>query len=524
MKLLIMRDAQRKLGLLWECDEIDHERAINDDFPVVDFAGDQVSGGPYRNLVIQGDNFDALRWLGMTYAGRVKLIYIDPPYNTGNRDWVYNDSFVKKDNRFRHSTWLEFMSRRLQLAKRLLAPDGAIFVSIDDNEGPYLKILLDQILGREMFVTSFIWRKVDSPNDNKVKVAPDHEYIHCYASDEAMAKWRRMAAGGILEAYRQVDECGRPCRDRLLRKNGKNALRKDRPTMFFGLDAPDGTEVFPIHDDGQEGCWAFGKSGIERLIEENRLIWKRVAATDGSERWVPYTREYAPSVPERPWPTIWSDVQTTRQAKAHHAEMFPGEEPFVTPKPEPLLARIMEIATMPGDIVVDFFLGSGTTAAVALKTGRRFIGVEAIEDIAGYTRRRLRKVVEGEQGGISDEAGWEGGGEFAFLRIDRIPFEDLAYDLTPRHVWTTVQAMHGLPLMPWRDGDTIRADIDSEGTAVVYLDRFDPATEAALHSLTSDRRAFVYCWTPGPVLDALKGRKEVEVRGVPDELVRRFRS
>jgi adenine-specific DNA-methyltransferase len=214
----------------------------------------------------------------MTYSGRVRVIYIDPPYNTGNRDWVYNDHFVSPEDRFRHSQWLDFMHRRLQLAQELLAPDGAIFVSVDDNEGPYLKALLDQVFTRLMFVTSFIWRKVDSPNDNKVKVAPDHEYIHCYASERALARWRRLSSDSILDAFSQRDEKNRLYRDRLLRKNGKSSLRTDRPTMWFALQDPDGNDVWPIRDDKKEGRWSHAKKGIDELKKENRLIWKQVTA------------------------------------------------------------------------------------------------------------------------------------------------------------------------------------------------------------------------------------------------------
>ncbi|AWU95607.1 site-specific DNA-methyltransferase (plasmid) [Azospirillum ramasamyi] len=528
ISLLVKRDAQRKLGLVWEREEIERDLALNGDFVVMDLGGDdRPSRGeaPYRNLLIEGDNFDALRWLSMTHAGRVRCIYIDPPYNTGNRDWVYNDKFVKKDDRFRHSTWLEFMFRRLEIAKNLLAPDGALFVSIDDNEGPYLKLLLDEVFGRDMFVTSFIWRKVDSPNDNKVKIAPDHEYIHCYASDEALARFRRMSADSILDAFRQRDERGRLCRDRLLRKNGKNSLRKDRPTMHFPLAAPDGTEVLPMLDNGLEGRWSHSKDGIARLQAEGRLIWKQVPGQDGRLAWVPYAREYAPETPDRPFPSIWADVMTTRQSKAHHKEMFPGVEPFVTPKPEQLMARILGMATEPGDLVLDFFLGSGTTAAVATKMGRRWIGVETEAEIAGFASARLAKVIEGEPGGISEDLGWDGGGGFAHLVADRVAFEDFAYDLKPRHLWLAIQAMHGVPLAPYDPDAALQVGLAEDGAAVAYCDRFTPAAEERVADLLARHQfLIVYAYTPGPLRDALEGRNSVEIRAVPDELVRRFQA
>lgn len=524
LRLLVKRDTERRLGLVWERDEIEHDAALNGDFVAMDLdRGASAGAGPWSNLLIAGENFDALRWLRMTHNGRVRLIYIDPPYNTGNRDWVYNDRFVSKDDGFRHSQWLEFMHRRLVLARDLLAPDGAIFVSIDDNEGPYLKALMDDVFRPERFVTSFIWRKVDSPNDNKVKVAPDHEYIHCYASGEALARWRRLSAASILEAFTQTDERGRLYRDRLLRKNGKSSLRSDRPTMFFALIAPDGTEVWPIREDGQDGRWSHARQGVTKAENEGRLIWKRISDASGVPFWIPYVREFAPEVAERPFPSIWADVMTTRQAKAHHADMFPGEEPFVTPKPEQLLARIIGMATEPGDVVADFFLGSATTAAVATKMGRRWIGVERDPAIAEYARRRLAKVAEGESGGVSEAVGWDGG-PVAFARLSprRIRFEDLAYDLEPEQVWLAVQAMHRLPLSPLPPGADFQVAAGG-GRAVAYCDRFTAAAEAGLRAAAAEHPFLVvYAHTPRPVRDAIGPSDRVEVRAVPDHLIQRF--
>jgi adenine-specific DNA-methyltransferase len=229
---LRLRDRRPRFDLVWERKEIEHEKAVNDDFVALDFDPSLSCGeAPYRNLIIEGDNFNALRYLRMTHAGKIKCIYIDPPYNTGNRDFIYNDRFVDKEDAYRHSKWLEFMYRRLQLARDLLAEDGVIFVSIDDNEGFHLGLLMQQIFGLQNFVGCFIWRKVDSPNDNKVALTPDHEYILCYAASKDSVKFSPMSAPGILDAYGRVDENNRRYRDRLLKKNGKYSLRRDRPTI-----------------------------------------------------------------------------------------------------------------------------------------------------------------------------------------------------------------------------------------------------------------------------------------------------
>jgi len=164
MRLLRERDRRPHFGLVWERDEIDHDLSVNNDFVALDQDATLSCGaGPQHNLIIEGDNFDALRYLRMTHAGRIKCIYIDPPYNTGNRDFIYNDHFVDKDDNYRHSKWLEFMFRRLELAKELLTEDGVMFVSIDDNEVFHLGLLMEQVFGAANFIANVIWQKVDSP-------------------------------------------------------------------------------------------------------------------------------------------------------------------------------------------------------------------------------------------------------------------------------------------------------------------------------------------------------------------------
>lgn len=203
-------------------------------------------------------------------------------------------------------------------------------------------MICNEIFGANCFITNFIWRKVDSPNDNKVAVTPDHEYIICYAKDISKLTLSQMPSESILSAYGQVDENGRRYRDRLLKKNGRNSMRKDRPTMFFSVTAPDGTEVFPIHDNGDEACWAMGKEGIQKHINAGTLIWKKRIRL-GESVWTPYTREFAPDNPSRPYPSIWNDLDTMRQAKAMLRSIFETANQFDTPKPVNLIERILRM-------------------------------------------------------------------------------------------------------------------------------------------------------------------------------------
>lgn len=362
------------------------------------------------NLLIKGNNLLALHTLKARYAGKVKLIYIDPPYNTGNDDFRYND-------RFNHASWLTFMRNRLAVARDLLARNGAIFVSIGDREGHYLKVLMDEVFGRDNYVTTFVWQKVDSPNDNKPSIAPNHEFILCYEKVAKSAGLRKLGDDSILASYISTDEEPLLHRDRILRKNGKDSLRTDRESMWFPLTNPDGEEVWPIRDDGKEGRWSHGKKGVSKLKNENRLIWKWISGDDGIERWVPYAREFAPKEPSKPHPTILLDVKTSRQAQAHAEEIFGTEPHLETIKPEHLIARFIEMATDPNDIVLDFFVGSGTTAAVALKLGRRFVAIEQMDYIRTMTNLRLQKVLTGDPGGVSEVYDWQGGGNFVYAEL-----------------------------------------------------------------------------------------------------------
>ncbi|WP_404418994.1 site-specific DNA-methyltransferase [Brevundimonas vesicularis] len=386
------------------------------------------------NLLIQGDNLEALKALLPFYAGRVKCIYIDPPYNT-------RSAFEHYDDNLEHSRWLAMMWPRLELLRELLSEDGSIWVSIDDNEGHYLKVIMDEVFGRANFVTTFIWQKVDSPNDNKVSITPDHEFVLCFEKRAETAGFKKKADTSILESYRKTSEEPRLHRDRLVKKNGANSLRSDRPTMFFAIAAPDGSDVFPVHDDGREANWAFSQAGIQRLRDEQRLIWKQRAR--GQETvWIPYAREFAPPTPTRPHPTILLDVKTSRQAKAHQRELALSNDLFATVKPEQLMERVLQIATDPGDLVLDSFLGSGTTAAVAQKMGRRYIGIEVGDHAVTHCAPRLQKVIDGEQGGISKSVGWTGGGGFRFYRLGEAVFgEDgaltpgIAFSTLAAHIW-----------------------------------------------------------------------------------------
>ena len=366
------------------------------------------------SLIIHGDNLHALKALLPLYVGKVDCVFIDPPYNTGNEGWCYSDNVnapmirewldsnpVGVEDGLRHDKWCAMIWPRLRMLHELLADHGVIFITVDDHEAHRLLSMCSEIFGIENHVATFIWRKVDSPHDNKVAITPDHDYVICFARDVSSARFKRLAAPSILEAYPNKTDDGRPYRDRLLKKNGRDSLRRDRPTMFFPLEDPEGNEVLPIHDNGEEARWSMGKKGIAKHKEAGTLVWKRIKKL-GREVWEPYTREFAPTDdPTRPFPTIWTDVDTMRQAKARLKRIFGTSDLFDTPKTVKLIARIIEMAASKNAIILDSFAGSGTTAHAVLDANkrddgnRRFILVE-MEDYADrLTAERVRRVISG---------------------------------------------------------------------------------------------------------------------------------
>lgn len=287
------------------------------------------------------------------------------------------------------------------LIYELLDDHGVMFVTIGDDEAHRLTNICCELFGTENHVATFVWRKVDSPNDNKVAITPDHDYVLCFARDITVARFSRMAAPSILDAYSNRDSEGRLYRDRLLKKNGRNSLRRDRPTMYFGVENPDGEDVFPIHDNGEEACWSMSPKSVQRHRAAGTLIWKKVTKLD-REVWEPYTREYAPEDdPTRPFPTIWSDVDTMRQAKAMLRRIFDTSDLFQTPKSVKLIRRIIEMCAGPDALILDSFAGSATTGHAVLEANkldggnRRFILIE-MEDYADHlTAERIRRVSKG---------------------------------------------------------------------------------------------------------------------------------
>ena len=351
------------------------------------------------NLLILGESGDVLEALTRVpelrdkFLGKVKCIYIDPPFNTAQ-------TFANYEDNLEHSVWLTMMRDRLVHLRKLLSDDGSIWVHLDDVENHRMRSLLDEVFGSGNFVAEVCWEKKDSPKMDDQGVSMVHDILLCYRKSES---WNpnRFEVLPEIKDFPKIDEDGERYSSRELRKWGKNSLREERPNGWYPIEAPSGIEVWPIRPDGLQGTWRWKKETVEGNYE--RLEWLEMPEPVGL---TPYVKTYyrdgkAPVPPKSIWPR--KEVGANPDAKQEIKGLFPGTVPFTTPKPERLLERIIHIATNPGDIVLDVFAGSGTTAAVAQKMGRRWVTCELVEDTFNrFTRPRLEKVINNEdQGGIS---------------------------------------------------------------------------------------------------------------------------
>lgn len=353
-----------------------------------------------ENILIHGDNLLALKALEQNFAGKIKCVYIDPPYNTGAAFENYNDNLE-------HSIWLNLMAARLKILKNLLRNDGSIWITLDDNEVFYCKIMCDEIFGRNNFVGSIIWEKADSPKMDPKFFSTSHDFILVYAKDINFLTINKEFSEEIPEHYNKIDENGRKYYLKPMRVMGGNVSE----SLFYPMIAPDGTEVLPISAKGEKTCWRWSKKKVQE--EFDRIEW-----VNGKNGWSLYFKIYADSRRGTPIKTIWKydEVGSNRTSKAEINNLF-GNDKFATPKPEKLLQKIINAATRENEIVLDSFLGSGTTAAVAHKMNRRWIGIELEKTCYTHCIPRLQKVIDGEQGGISKNVGWKGGGGFKFYEL-----------------------------------------------------------------------------------------------------------
>ena len=396
-----------KLELTWVGKEerIEVEPRILIEVPDKSFsesADDLLTAATFDNMLIHGDNLLALKALESKFAGLVKCIYIDPPYNTGY-------AFEHYDDNLEHSQWLNLMRPRLEILRNLLSEDGSIWISIDDDEQAYLKVLCDEVFGRRSFVSSIMWQKRTSP-DMRAVISDAHDYILIYAKNKEIFKACRNKLALSAEQAKSYKNPDNDPRGLWGSVDITGQTGHATESQYYEITTPSGKKMRPP----QGRCWALAETTFLSLVADNR-IW---FGSDGNSR--PRKKVFlSESQGVVPW-TWWTnkEVGHNQEAKKEINALFGLSNPFDTPKPERLIERIIHIASNPGDLVLDSFLGSGTTAAVAHKMGRRWIGIEMGDHAYTHCKVRMDKVIKGEDaGGITDAAKWTKGGGYKFYEL-----------------------------------------------------------------------------------------------------------
>lgn len=419
-----------------------------------------------ENMLIHGDNLLALKALEQDYAGKVKCIYIDPPYNTGN-------AFEHYDDGLEHSQWLNLMTPRLRLLRNLLRTDGSIWISIDDDECHYLKVLCDEVFGRQNFVSNVIWEKKYSPQNDAKWLSDSHDHILVYAKNKEI--WRpfmlpRTEAQNKLYKNPDNDPRGPWMSDNL-------SVKTYSTSTDYEIITPSGKKFNPP----ASRCWSVSKEKYHELVSDNRIWFGKDG--NGMPRIKRFLSEVKQGTVSK---TIWNrtEVGDNQEAKREVRE-FNRKDVFSTPKPERLIDRILKLATIEQDIVLDSFLGSGTTAAVAHKLKRKWIGVELGEHAKTHCYPRLKAVVNGEQGGISKSVNWKGGGGFKFytlapslLNIDKYGNWVISKEYNANMLAAAMAKQEGFRYQPdestfWKQGKSSEKDYIFTTTQFVTVESLD---------------------------------------------------
>lgn len=397
----ILKLEKERYGLVWEDKEEEVAKQCDSELPLLkeDCTKEIICDStlPY-NIIIEGDNYHSLYALSFTHPKSIDVIYIDPPYNTGKKkEWKYNDSWVDENDKYRHSKWLSFMSKRLRLAKNLLKNSGIIFISIDNNEVAQLKLLCDSIFGYKNFCGQIIWRKKSGGGQTDDFFVTEHEYILCYRRTSAFV-WVDETIPISSKGYKSEDNKGK-YRLVKLAKWGSAAKREDRPTMYFSLTSPDKKKIYPIAPDGTPGRWRVGRKKMKSLIDDELIEW----VEDNNGIWTPYEKVYydGDDVKTLKNRSIYYSVAETGDATRLLTKIFGKKDVFENPKPIELIKELLSHSQ--NSIVLDFFAGSASTGHAVLDMNkedggnRRFILCTNNENniCTEVTYPRIEKVIKG---------------------------------------------------------------------------------------------------------------------------------
>lgn len=428
-------------------------------------------GDLFDNVLIQGDNLLALKALEASYLGKVRCVFIDPPYNTGS-------AFEQYDDGLEHSVWLGMMRDRLEVIHRLMSDDGSLWITIDDNECHYLKVMCDEVFGRSNFVANVVWQKKFSPQNDARWISDSHDHVLLYAKNKTIWVPNPLPRTEAMdERYKNPDN---DPRGEWASTDVTRAEHRDRD--YWGFTTPAGNVVFPARGRS----WSRPKENLEKLKEDNRLWFGPNG--DRMPRLKKYLREMEGGLTPQ---TVWlcSEVGHNQEAKREVIRLNAGTV-FATPKPERLIQRILHIATNEGDIVLDSFAGSGTTGAVAHKMRRRWLMVELGEHSETIIVPRLKKVIDGEdRGGITESAQWQSGGGFQYFRLAPSLLEKDQFD-------------------NWVISKAYNSDMLSEAVCKLFGFTYAPSTEHYWMHGSSSEADFIYVTTASLTHEQLRTMSE----------------
>lgn len=424
---------QKKYGLVWEDKPEDVEERLREELPVlIEDTGKAIvsedTGAP-NHILIEGDNLEALTSLAYTHEGQIDVIYIDPPYNTGNKDFVYNDQFVDKEDSYRHSKWLSFMSKRLRIAKRLLSDKGVIFISIDDNEQAQLKLLCDEVFNQNNYVGEFAWQKRKGGGNDSAYIAIDHEYVLVYANSifSLDEKWRIPYEAEYLKRYNKEDANGRFYYDTLSRPGLNNPI-------IYDVVCPDGSVI-------KKGTWQISEDTFKVELEKGNVDF--IKNKQGG-----YTVVHKVRIPERGRVirSIISDV-SNKDAADEMFDIFGNKKIFSNPKPKDLIYKLIQLSSKTNSTILDFFAGSGTTLHAAMQLNaedgghRKCILVTNNENniCEEVTYERNKRVIQGYTTPKGEEVPGLTGNTLRYYKTGFI-----SRDRTPRNMRALVAASTGL--------------------------------------------------------------------------------
>jgi len=442
----------------------------------------------FDNKLIFGDNLLALKALEQEYAGKVKCVFIDPPYNTGS-------AFTHYDDGLEHSIWLGLMRDRLEILRNLLSEDGSIWITIDDNECHYLKVLCDEVFGRANFISNIIWQKKYAPSNDAIYVSQDHDHVLVFSKNKVACEISRLPRNSESNAsYKNPDNDPRG----LWRPDNYkcNKTSDERPNLYYPIIQPNtGKEIWPL----KTAVWRYNQETHKRHVTEGRIWWGKAGTNE-----VPAYKRFLADVEDvgQPPSSIWDwkGVGHNQDAKREQ-QALDAKDPFSTPKPERLLERVLTLATKVGDLVLDSFAGSGTTGAVAHKMGRRWIMIELGEHCHTHIIPRLKKVIDGEdKGGITEAAAWKGGGGFRYyalapslIKLDKYDQAVINKDYNPAMLTQAMCKLMGFAYAPseivyWQQGHSTETDF-----IYVTTQTLDQAQLAALSEEVGDKRSLLIC-------------------------------